>query len=201
MSSFFARFLAWFLKGTEPKVVKKKRYESIYPDPWQEYLFKPQPEATIRDWARRLQLFRYLRAYGGMSNDADELMVVFLYQNMDELIGFFRFAGIPFVQHQEEPAQSYPGRTVQDKSLIRGTKWTEQIGHCEIAGQKVFVWCTEDQIRIGISDTKAWTVYEAEVVRAEIVEKLLKDAPLPRLEPPRDDKHCICPKYYPEYFQ
>ncbi|MEO8610409.1 MAG: hypothetical protein ABI690_21110 [Chloroflexota bacterium] len=163
-------------------------------DAWQQYLFRNHTEATVRDWARRLQLFRFFRAYGEMNNDSDELIVVFQYQSIDELLAFLKFVGINPVQHTPELAS---GKTLNP--LINDTSWIEQPGKCQIAGQTVFIWCMYGRIRISISE--GWEVNEAEVVRAESVEKVLQDAPLPRIEPPVDDKHCLCPKYYREYFE
>lgn len=168
-------------------------------DAWKQFLFRANGENNIRNWARRLHLFRYVRGFGGMSNDGDDLRAVYPYRDNHELLEFFKFVGIKAVQYQEEPPQKSPGRTVQGKVLIRGADWIEQPGVCQIAGQKVFVWCLNGKIQVNVSD--GYEVTEGAVVRAEIIEKLLKDAPLPRLEPPLDDKHCVCPKYYPEYFR
>lgn len=168
-------------------------------DAWKEYLFAIHGEPTLLRWAHRLHLFRFCRAFGGMNNDGDDLLAVFQYRDSNDLLEFFKFVGIKVVQYQEEPPQKYTGRTVQGKALIDGIQWIEQLGHCQIAGQKVFVWCLNSQIKVSVSD--GYEVTEGAVRRAEIVEKLLKDAPLPRIEPPLDDKHCLCPRYYPEYFR
>lgn len=175
-------------------------------DTWKQYLFRYNSEKTIRDWARRLHLFRYCRAYGGMHNDGDILQAVFQYQDTNEMLAFLKFVEIKPVHHAEMPPQPVLGRSYSFEafnkfpSLIKGTSWIEQPGHCHIAGQKVSVLCRENRIQISIFEPN-WGVSEASVMRAEIVEKLLKDAPLPRIEPPQDDKYCVCPKYYPEYFR
>jgi hypothetical protein len=169
-----------------------------------QYLFRNNGERNIRNWARRLHVFRFVRAYGGMNNEGDSLVAMFKYRNTNELLEFFKFAGIKPVQHTTMPPQPVLGRPYSPDemskfpSLISGTEWIEQPGHCQIAGQMVFVFCENGRIKVAVSD--GYDVTEAAVVRAEIIEKLLKDAPLPRIEPPVDDKHCVCPKYYPEYF-
>lgn len=175
-------------------------------DAWKQYLFRYNSEENIRDWARRLHLFRYCRAYGGMHNDGDGLRADFQYRSTNEMLEFLKFVEIKPVHHAEMPPQPVLGRSYSFEafnkfpSLIKGTSWIEQPGHCQIAGQKVSVLCRENRIQISIFETN-WGVSEASVMRAEIVEKLLKDAPLPRIEPPQDDKYCVCPKYYPEYFR
>ena len=171
---------------------------------WWRYLFEAHPEATLRAWARRLRLFRFFRAFGGHAGDGDALLAAFRYATVDELLGFFAFAGLPPAIHATKPAQPVPGTAYPHEefaafaSLIPGTQWIEQPGHCRIAGRPAFVWCDRDRIRISLHT--GWDVTEANVVDAEALEVLLAAAPLPRIEPPVDHRNCVCPKYYPDWF-
>lgn len=173
-------------------------------DRWQQYLFAFHSEPTLRAWAKRLHMFRFFRAFGGHSNDGDELVVVLGFRGLDELLGFFEFAGIKLVPFEVRPAQPEPGKSypigefAQFPQLIPGTRWLAQPEHQEIGGQQVFVWCSRDQVKITIGSLHE--VSEADVAAAEIVEKSLAGAPLDLIEPPVDSRHCICPKYYPDYF-
>jgi hypothetical protein len=159
-------------------------------DRWSEYLFRSHSERTIRSWARRLHFFRFFRAYGGHANDGDALVVAYRYGNSAELLAFFQFLGVELVQHTKAPR----GLT----SFIPGTDRIEQPGHCSVVGQAAFVWCQEGGIKISLS--QLYDVTEAEVCAAEVIERFLQSAPLPRIEPPVDSENCICPKYYPDYF-
>ena len=112
--------------------------------------------------------------------------------------------GIRIVVHAERPPQPEPGKSyrsdvfAQFASLIPGTQWIEQPKHCQIAGQKIFAWCDRDQLKLSVFSD--YEVTEADVEAAAIIEQSLLRASLERVDPPTDNRHCICPKYYPGYF-
>lgn len=56
--------------------------ESTLDDRWLRYLFESHSEATFRNWAQRLKLFRFFRAHGGHANDGDSLDVSFRYDGV-----------------------------------------------------------------------------------------------------------------------
>jgi hypothetical protein len=167
-------------------------------------LFETHAEPVLKAWAQRLNSFRFVRARGGHANDGDGLELRLPYDGPGALQAFFHKAGIIPIVHPTRPPQmekglSYPGDTLrQFPSLIPGTEWMQQPGHCRIVGQQVFVWCTQKEIRISISS--GYDVTEADVAAAEAVEAFLGDHLAGRIDPPVDDDHCICPKYYPDYF-
>lgn len=169
------------------------------------YSFKSHSLATLHTWAKRLGVFRFCEAMRGITLDGDRLVVTFKYCNLDELFRCFEFLKINPVVHKVRPSQLEPGKSYRiDEffpSLIEGTRWIEQPKHQEISGQKVFIWCEQDQVKISIHDPHdIFSVTEAAVAAAEIVEKSLTGLPLNRVEPPVDNERCFCPKYYPEYF-
>lgn len=149
-------------------------------------------------------MFRFIRAHGGHANDGDSLDVAYQYKSDSDLHQFFGHLGIPLTVFAERPAQpepgvSYPGTEFSKfPSLVPGTHWIKQPGHCEIAGQKAFVWCEASRIRISVGAD--YLVTEADVQGAEAIERVLPDVPLHRVDPPVDSERCICPKYYPAYF-
>jgi hypothetical protein len=173
-------------------------------DRWRQYLFESHSEATLRAWAKRLYMFRFFRAYGGHANDGDSLKVAYEYAHVANLHQFFGHLGVPLTTFTERPTQPEPGvaytfaEFTKFPSLIPGTCWIRQPGHCSIAGQQVFVWCEANGVMISLGTD--YRVIEAHVEAAEAIEKVLKDAPLIRVDPPVDNEHCICPKYYPAYF-
>ena len=142
---------------------------------WNDYLFEAHSPETLRDWAQRLRLFRFVRAYGGHANDGDSLVVVYGYSRRDELERFFAQLGIRMRERDEPP------------------------GWCKIAGQDAFVWCTTDQIKISMAS--GYAVTAADVERAALVEQALAGAALQRIDPPVTSRHCICPAFYPELFE
>jgi hypothetical protein len=74
----------------------------------------------------------------------------------------------------------------------------QQPGRCKIMDVDAFVWCGADRIKISISE--GYAVTEKNVMDAEKIETALARLALERIDPPRDTKNCICPKYYPDYF-
>ncbi len=171
---------------------------------WERYLFEQHPRETLRAWAHRLEVFRFVRAYGGHANDGDSLDAAFRYASEAELLGFFRATGLEPVVYPARPPQPEPGRPYPADefdafpSLIPGTRWVGQPAHCVVAGVRAFVWFEKD--RITVSVFSAGGVTEEDVARAALLEPLLKAVPLGRIEPPTDDEHCVCPKYHPELF-
>jgi hypothetical protein len=174
-------------------------------DRWTQYLFERHDEAELRNWARRLCLFRFFRAFGGHVNDGDSLDCAFRYHSIRDLELFFSLVGIEPVRFnlkplQPEPGVPYPGNIFDTfPSLIPGTEWIKQPGHCEIGGNKAFVWCHADKIVVSATGG-SHDVSEAAVENAERLEEVLKIVPLRLQDPPRDTNHYICPKYYPSYF-
>lgn len=173
-------------------------------DRWQQYLFEVHSESELRDWARRLALFRFFRAFGGHANDGDSLDVVFAYHTPEQLESFLTNLGITLLKFDTRPPQpqlgvSYRGDLLTEfPSLIAGSQWWQQPGHCEINGISAFVWCSADSIKISVGDRYA--VSEKNVQDAEKIETLLAGVMLERIDPPLDTKNYICPRYYPDYF-
>jgi hypothetical protein len=72
-----------------------------------------------------------------------------------------------------------------------------QPGHVEIAGQRAHVWSHGDRLDVSVADTAdPYSVTEAAVASAKAIEALL--APIARqvVDPPQDDRNCVCPRYY-----
>lgn len=173
-------------------------------DRWTQYLFERHSEAQLRAWAVRLAFFRFFRAFGGHANDGDSLDVAFAYHGADQLVFFFAQLGIELFRFSDKPSQPELGVTYRGSafssfpSLIPGTRWIRQPGHCEVGGVGVFIWCGADQIKISLSD--AYEVTEQNVADAEKVEMQLGRLDFPRVDPPLDTHNYICPQYYPQYF-
>lgn len=173
-------------------------------DRWKSYLFEQHSEETLKAWARKLSVFRFVRARGGHVGDGDRLEVVFRYGSTDQLLSFFRRVGVEPVIHPGEPPQPVPGTpypgdaTMAFPSLIPGTAWIEQPRRCTILGIDVFMWCSNRLINISIGTD--FDVTGENVDRAACLEPLLTALPYERVDPPEDSEHCICPRYYPEYF-
>ena len=174
-------------------------------DRWTAYLFEEYSENTIINWAQRLNILLFFRAYGGHAGDSDEIKVSFIYDSESDLLKFFDLQADCINMCLERPEQPVAGLSysgyVFDRfpSLIKGTKWIEQPKRTEICGEKVFIWCRGGKITISMGH--GFLEGEKNVKSAERIEPFLSNVPLSVLEPPVDSKHCICPKYYPDYYR
>ncbi|KQV45978.1 hypothetical protein ASD07_15930 [Duganella sp. Root336D2] len=174
-------------------------------DRWTQYLFEGHSEHELRAWAQRLRFFRFFRAYGGHANDGDSLNAAFAYATTEQLESFLVDLGVELTKFDVPPPQpelgvSYPGDVfAQFPFLVGGTTGMQQPGRCQIMDVNVFIWCEAGQIRISLGDDYAVT--EKNVLDAEKLETLLAHSTLDRIDPPKDTRNCICPKYYPDYFK
>lgn len=170
---------------------------------WRQYLFEAHSEATLRDWASRLRVFRFCRAFGGHANDRDSLAVSYAFDDEPALEAFFGAIGVGLVRHATMPPQPVIGQSYRGDEfprfvpMIPGTLF-EQPRRCRVAGQSVFIYCRPNRIDLGIGADDA--VGESDVRSAAAVEAVLARAPLRAIDPPVNGKHCICPTYYPDWF-
>ncbi|MCC4585550.1 hypothetical protein LL962_00235 [Xanthomonas sp. NCPPB 1067] len=172
-------------------------------DRWSDWLFEEHSEVQLRAWARRLGVFRLVRAVGGHANDGDRLLAAFGYPSLQMLERALVSLGIATVQHDVAPPQPEVGRAYPGDvfaafvSLIPGSL-VEQPGWQQIQGGPVFVWCNADEVRFSVAD--GYAVTDANVAHALRLEPLLRQLGLKPIDPPVDNRHCISPRYYPDYF-
>lgn len=170
---------------------------------WSRWLFEEHAEMQLRAWARRLRVFRFVRAAGGHANDGDRLLAAFGYPSLQTLEHAFASLGIAPVRHRVVPPQPEVGRAYAGDvfaafaSLIPGSL-IEQPGWQQMHGGPVFVWCGADEIRFSVAD--GYGVTDANVAHAARIEPALMALGLEPIDPPVDNKHCISPRYYPDYF-
>ncbi|HRF60545.1 MAG TPA: hypothetical protein PLH94_11630 [Fimbriimonadaceae bacterium] len=173
-------------------------------DQWEQYLFEAHSEETLRSWARRLRLFRFFRAFGGHAGDGDSLDVAYRIRSFEEFEDLMAHLGVSLERYatrppQPEPGVAYPADIFSTfPSLIPGTSWVRQPGHTVVSEQRSFIWCDLDRVTISLFE--GFEVTEATVMGAEAIERPLSSVTLQRIDPPRDTKNYICPRYYPDYF-
>lgn len=174
-------------------------------DHWRRYLFEEHSEAELREWATRLRLFRYFRAYGGHANDGDSLDMAIRYDGEAELVRLLARLGVQVRVFHEQPPQPTPGERYSAEefsafpSLVRETRWVAQPGHCTIFAQPVFIWCSNSAVKVS-ANPGSWSVTETHVRAAEALEQEFTSlGPMSVVDPPVDTEHYVCPKYYPDW--
>jgi hypothetical protein len=166
-------------------------------------------EDFIKSWAIRLRFFRYVIAPGGHAGDLDELVLALRCAGEDELIALFNDLHIPCKRHQAKPPQAEPGKGYSAAEydrfphLIPGTYWIEQPLWQTIDSARVFVWCTTQMAKFSISGSQEnpWVISQREFEDAYRLEDTFKKYAQRIIDPPLDVKTCICPKYFPHYWQ
>ncbi len=174
--------------------------------PW--YLFREHPESELRRWAAGLSYFRFCRAYGGINNDGDDFRVALGFSGEEQLLQIAETLG--FSLRKIPPAAARPvvgkGYTWEEAQHLWYEisclpNW-EQPRFKAIGGVRVLALVERGLLSLYIAGASGnpYEVTEADFNNALTVERYI--APLAEriVDPPQDDRNCISPKYYPEYW-
>lgn len=171
---------------------------------WEEWFFGEHSKHQMIEWIKIIKKFRYVRAIGGHANDCDELLLGIVFNNTSEMLLTLEKWGVILKKHHEKPPQPLIGIRYSGKeymsfpSIIKGTFWVEEPGHCTIFGQNVFISCGEKGMYITANLKQKVT--DSDIKKAQIIEQHLSHFDLEYRDPPRDNKYCLCPKYHLEIF-
>jgi len=175
---------------------------------WKKYLFEDHSEQFLMYWASQLKYFRFVRARNDHGGTPDEILLLLRYNGQEDLIKLFDSLEIKFQQFSEEPPQPEPHKTYSGQefskfpSLIPGTKWIEQPLHQVINGKFWIINGYKDRVKFIVvgPPEKHWQITKTEFENAKQFETLFENHVHRIIDPPEDSKHCICPKYYPQYW-
>jgi hypothetical protein len=176
---------------------------------WESYLYEKHSREELASWARRLRYFRFVRDPGGANGGGDSLEVRFNVKDQADLERICRRIGLPLeTTDPERPTlqsgKSYTGAeyaALEDPippfPAYRQLKWTH------IQGIPVFAFVFNNaSLQISVQQPDSiWDVNETAIQNAETLEPILDSVAASIIDPPEDDDHCICPKYYPEIWQ
>ncbi|GAA3588544.1 hypothetical protein GCM10022419_083600 [Nonomuraea rosea] len=171
---------------------------------WTDYLHERHPPARLSAWARELAYFRFCRAYGGHANDGDHLLVSLRTETQTGLLRTLSALGVPVTRLPPGRPRPVPG-VAYSAAEFAGfpaamPRFPEigQPGHVEIAGHRAHVWSHGDRLNISLADTvDHYNVTDAAVASAKSIEALLAPIAGQVVDPPQDDRNCVCPRYYP----
>jgi hypothetical protein len=171
---------------------------------WTDYLYERHPPARLHAWVRELAYFRFCRAYGGHSNDGDHLLVSLRVQTETDLLSTMSALDVPVKRLRPGTPRPVPGVAYSAAEFSRFPAAMPrfpgigQPGHVEIAGQPAHVWSHGDRLNISVADTvDHYSVTDAAVASAKSIEALLAPIAGQVMDPPQDDRNCVCPRYYP----
>jgi hypothetical protein len=165
--------------------------------------FRHHPQAVLTAWARSLRFFRFVSGPGGMLDHGDFLLVALRAPQHRDLADIFSALGaavrpqppdsvnhgigyVAFTPPPPEAAGSPPAAP-------------PPLGLVRIAGATVVAYWTGDTLELSLSDeTQPSEVTAAAVAAAQRIEPRLEPLAGRIVDPPQDDRHCLCPKYHPD---
>jgi hypothetical protein len=151
------------------------------------YLYQEHSPQELREWANRLTLFRFCRAFGGHAGDGDSLRLHLRVRSREDALGIVAALGAEPRPHPSNPE-------------LVGTEG--QPGWSTIAGTSVFIWIQAERLEFAVQDLDdLWAVTESAVAAAERIESRFGPFDARRIDPPVDSWHCIAPATHPELFE
>ncbi|MCQ4086415.1 hypothetical protein [Saccharibacillus sp. JS10] len=166
---------------------------------WFRYFYETHPRLELKEWARRLHIFRFCRANADQTGDRDRLMAAFRVNSLQELEQICAELGIT-LEHLPEVDEA---TAAADGFRIPNYIHLRQPGHLKLFGLPAHVWVRRERLLITISDAdKPFDVTPSTIKAVEKIERKLLELGLTEkvVDPPLNDKHCLAPKFYPEYF-
>jgi hypothetical protein len=155
------------------------------------YLFEEHSPAQLREWARRLQRFRFCRAFGGHAGDGDTLRLHLRIHSVEDALGVVASLDV----ERREKTIKPPKRRSEVAPGI------EQPGWSTIGATTLFIWINPASLEFSVQDVDdVWAVTEAAVSAAERIEARFIPFASRVLDPPVDSWHCIAPATHPELF-
>lgn len=172
---------------------------------WTGYLYESHPPDRLRTWARELGIFRFCRAYGGHANDGDHLLVSLRVETENALLRTLSALDVPVKRLLPGHPRPVPGVAYSADEFSRFPSAMPrfpgicQPGWVEIAGQRAHVWSYGDRLNVSVADAvDHYSVTDAAVASAKAIETLLAPLASQVVDPPQDDRNCVCPRYYPD---
>ena len=156
---------------------------------WCELLFRVNTKKQLRAWAVSLKYFRFVRGTGGGMCEVGDCLKLKLWAGSHEDIPRILIA---IGQFMEPPPKAAEGNELAPTTMTAGSA-VRGLLQCDSS--------TPDWLTLSVADAQnAWDVTQSAVEFALDIEAVL--APFASLvfDPPQNDRHCICPKYYPSFW-
>ena len=175
-------------------------------DRFQSYLYRNHSRQKILGWANALTYFRFCRAYGGHANDGDQFLAAIRIDCESDLHTVLESLGLKAIMVESPAPQPEPGRpySAEDFSqfvnLIKEFPHMQQIGHCKIDGNSCHVWSENHRLTISVIGAAGdpYEVDDGDFERAIRIDSCLEVLSDRVVDPPQDNRNCICPKFHPD---
>ena len=158
-------------------------------DRWRDILFREHPKARLRTWARSLRYFRFVRGSGGgMDDHGDCLRLALRTSSLGDIETILSRIGATALPPFSDRIDRSDG-PVGESTCI-------QIGSTPLTGYRCF-----GRLELSLADQEdSWRVTQGTVDTALSLEPLFDCLADRLIDPPQDDRHCLCPKYYPAFW-
>lgn len=171
---------------------------------WAALLFRDHPKRQLVAWARALRFFRFIRGSGGgMDDHGDRLAVLLKAESQQDLERIFASLGVLSRPLPLELAAGSGGYLVFEPGMTSsGIPESPEPGIVQVGGVRVVAYRTPGRLELSITDIdKPTEVTQAAVDAARDVEARLSVVAGRIIDPPQDDKHCVCPAFYPSFWE
>lgn len=152
----------------------------------------------IRKWAPTLKFFRicYPYPYGPLEDEDGGLKAAIKIEAEQDLTDVFGKLGIPV----ERAADRETERTSNSRSRMSRFPEIYQPQNVKIAGVGVVVNMSANLELTVFDEQREYDMTESAVESARRVETVLESVANRLIDPPIEDKRCVCPQFYPEYW-
>jgi hypothetical protein len=172
---------------------------------WQDWIFERHSREELAVWAPALKCFRYCRANGGHANDGDELKVAIRFGSEEELRSQFEALGIPLEEMPAVAPRPVAGAAYRGDEWAKFLPFVDSLPHLRqpshISFNKIpcHVWIYPQKWELCIVDPAyPYEVTSRSIEHARAIDPLFKSIGNDIVDPPLDNKRCICPKFYPD---
>lgn len=161
-----------------------------------DYMFREHSPGELVKWTRRLSLFRYVRAAGGMANDGDRLLAIVAFPSTGKLTDLLVKLGFNLSPNLKAEIEAKPHGLLP---LLRRQGLVPKF----FQSQAIWFGFKTNELEINISGESGdpYAVTESDVVRAEELERFLKPLQLQFRVPPWSNDACFSEVSYPEFFK
>lgn len=174
-------------------------------DKWIFGIYKPN---ELQNWAQRLKYFRFVFDPQINSGKEDSLELKLSYTSPQQYLSHLQKLGITPQKLQADCFEPKIGQAYSQNDVdkfqfeIEDVKGYRQTKILKLQNEHVFLWAERGKLRIQISGPYycPCEIYEDEIRSAENIEGLFESVKDYIIDPPVDTIHCVCPKYYPQWF-
>ncbi len=166
------------------------------------HVFRHHPKADLAAWARSLRFFRFVSGPGGMLDQGDRLLVALRAPHYHDLEAIFTTLGAAARPRPPDPANPEVGYVAftppPPDPAGSPVAAPPLLGVVRIGDVPVTAYWTGRSLELWIADeAQPSEVTAAAVAAAQRIEPRLEPLAGRIVDPPQDDRHCLCPKYHP----